>query len=296
MPFSVQDIADFAHKAVLMEAGSSPKPGLVCPDHNGAHKDMDYPLFVASADSLKPYLFECAFTGFETWSDTAENVFSLLRAAGVRAEKAMFAATKGVNTHKGMIFSMGLITAAAGRILGKGAFPAPESVAEEAAAFVAGIVSRDLLPLKENLPDRKLTAGEKLYLDHGIPGIRQEAESAFPSAVAAFRYLRSLLPTLPLEKALPQTLLYLMATTDDTNIVWRGGLPGLAFARQTAREALDKGGLGTAEGETFIYALREEFVVRNLSPGGSADLLALTAFFNLLHERGESENAYSPLS
>lgn len=284
---SVQDIADFAHKAVLMEAGSSPKPGLVCPDHNGAHKDMDYPLFVVSADSLKPYLFECATTGFETWNNDAQSVFPLLRAAGVRAEKAMFAATKGVNTHKGMIFSMGLITAAAGRMLGKGLFPAPESVAKEAASFVAGIVARDLLPLKEKLPDRKLTAGEKLYLDHGIPGIRQEAESAFPSAVAAFRYLQSLLPALPLEKALPQTLLYLMATTDDTNIVWRGGLPGLAFARQSAREALDKGGLGTEEGEKYVYALREEFVVRNLSPGGSADLLALTAFFILLHERGE---------
>lgn len=289
MALSVQDIADFAHTAMLMEAGASPKPGLVCPDHRGAHNDMDYPLFVVSADSLKPYLLECASTGFATRNDDPHNVFSLLRAAGVRAEKAMFAATHGVNTHKGMIFTMGLITAAAGRVVAKGDAPLPGTVAQEAALFVAGIVARDLVPLKETLPERKLTAGEKLYLEHGIPGIRHEAESAFPSAVAAFRYLRSLMPALPFEKALPQTLLYLMSTTDDTNIVWRGGLPGLAFARETARVALDKGGLGTSAGERYIYELREEFVTRNLSPGGSADLLALAAFFNLLHETGECE-------
>jgi triphosphoribosyl-dephospho-CoA synthetase len=284
---SIWDIADFAHAAVLMEAGSSPKPELVCPDHNGAHNDMDYPLFVVSADSLKPYLFECATMGFETCKQDECEVFSLLRAAGVRAEKAMFTATKGVNMHKGMIFSMGLITAAAGQLLGKEIFPAPESVAREASFFVAGIVARDLLPLTEKLPDRKLTAGKKLYLEHGIPEIRQEAESAFPSAVAAFRYLRSLLPSLPLEKALPQTLLYLMVTTDDTNILWRGGPSGLAFVREAVRRALNKGGLSTEKGERYVYALREEFVVRNLSPGGSADLLALTAFFNLIHERRE---------
>lgn len=289
MTISVRDIAEFAHTAMLMEAGASPKPGLVCPDHNGAHNDMDYPLFVVSANSLKPYLLECASTGSATWNDDPQNVFSLLRAAGVRAEHAMFAATNGVNTHKGMIFTMGLITAAAGRVVAKGDAPVPEAVANEAASFVAGIVARDLLPLKEKVPERKLTAGEKLYLEHGIPGIRHEAESAFPSAVAAFRYLRSLLPSLPFEKALPQTLLYLVATTDDTNIVWRGGLPGLAFARETARAALDKGGLGTSVGEKYIYALREEFVLRNLSPGGSADLLAVAAFFNLLHETGERE-------
>ncbi|CAK7001757.1 MAG: 2-(5''-triphosphoribosyl)-3'-dephosphocoenzyme-A synthase [Desulfovibrio sp.] len=290
VPLFVHDIAALAHTAVLLEAGSSPKPGLVCPDHNGAHKDMDYPLFVVSADSLKPYLLECASTGFATYSDDAQIVFPLLREAGVRAEKAMFTATNGVNTHKGMIFSMGLITAAAGRTLGKGVPEnvMPERIAQEASFFVTGIVARDLLPLREKLPNRRLTAGEKLFLEHGIPGIRQEAEDAFPSAIAAFRYLQTLLPDLPLEKALPQTLLYLMATTDDTNLVWRGGLEGLAYARNAAREALDKGGLGTEEGLRHVHALRDEFVARNLSPGGSADLLAITAFLHLLHERGAS--------
>ncbi|MDL2209826.1 triphosphoribosyl-dephospho-CoA synthase CitG [Desulfovibrio sp. OttesenSCG-928-O18] len=287
--FDAESIATLAHTAVLMEAGASPKPGLVCPDHNGAHKDMDYPLFVVSADSLRPYFEECAAIGLARCRETAKTVFPLLREAGVRAEKAMFAATKGVNTHKGMIFSMGLMAAGAGRVAARGETLSPEAVAREAASFVQGIVAKDLEPLKTQLPERRLTAGEKLYLEHGIPGIRQEAEDGYPSALGAFSLLRQSLESVPLERALPNALLFLMATTDDTNIIWRGGMPGLAYARNAAKEALDAGGMATEAGERLVYAMRDEFVRRNISPGGSADLLALAAFFLLLWRRAEEE-------
>ena len=286
---NAKTIAALAHAAVLMEAGASPKPGLVCPDHNGAHKDMDYPLFVVSADSLRPYFEECAAVGLERCRVAPETVFPLLRAAGVRAEKAMFAATSGVNTHKGMIFSMGLMAAGVGRIHGRGEAVFPEAVAKEAASFVKGIVARDLEPLKERLPDRRLTAGEKLYLEHGIPGIRQEAEDGYPSALGAFSLLRQSLESMPLEQALPNALLFLMAATDDTNIVWRGGMDGLVYARKAAREALEAGGMATETGARLVFAMRDEFARRNLSPGGSADLLALAAFFLLLRQREEGK-------
>lgn len=292
-----ETLAAMAHEAVLMEAGASPKPGLVCPDHNGAHKDMDHALFVVSADSLRPYFLECAGIGLARAADTPEAVFPLLREAGRRAEQAMFAATGGINTHKGMIFSMGLVTAGAGRVLGKNLAPQPEAVAAEAASFVKGIVARDLEPLKRTLPARRLTAGEKLYLEHGISGIRQEAENGFPSALDAFRRLLSphdgIAPgQLPgqtpnpipdLNTALPHALLHLIAATDDTNLVWRGGMGGLAYARSAAAEALDKGGMHTPQGRECVFAMRDEFTRRNLSPGGSADLLAVASFFWLLH-------------
>lgn len=283
---SSETVSAMAHKAVLMEAGASPKPGLVCPDHNGAHKDMDHALFVASADSLHPYFLECAALGLAHAAEPPETVFPLLREAGVRAEKAMFAVTGGVNTHKGMIFSMGLITAGAGRVLSGNVAARPEIVAAEAGAFVKGIVARDLEPLKRALPGRPLTAGERLYLEHGIPGIRGEAENGFPSALGAFRLLQSLLRVgTDLDAALPHVLLHLIATNDDTNLVWRGGMEGLAYARAAAGEALDKGGMQTPQGRERVVAMRDEFVRRNLSPGGSADLLAVASFFWLLQLR-----------
>lgn len=280
-------LAALAHQAVLMEAGASPKPGLVCPDHNGAHTDMDYPLFVASADSLLPYLEECAAIGRETCDTSPEVVFPSLRKAGIHAEKTMFTATNGVNTHKGMIFSMGLAVAAAGRLAGQNRPVLPEETAREAAAFVKGIVARDLAPLKEAPPERRLTAGEALYVKHGVAGIRREAENGFPSALGAYARLRYHYADLPLEKALPQTLLWILATTEDTNILWRGGPEGMAYARKAAARALELGGMATEEGRTSILAMRDEFTARNLSPGGCADILALAAFFLLLHRYEE---------
>ncbi len=277
-----QNIADIAHKAMLLEAQASPKPGLVCPDHNGSHKDMDYPLFAASADSLRPYLLRCAQIGLETHEQEAREVFPLLRAAGCEAEKAMFAATGGVNTHKGQIFSLGLVCAACGRRMASNLPLDPEYVAADAAAFIQGIVASDLEPLKTALPNRKLTAGEKLYLEHGVTGVRGEAESAFPTAMTAFRALRHDDAGQPLELSLPQALLRILADSADTNILARGGAEGLAYARAEAKKALDLGGMYTEEGRCAVMAMRDEFPRRNLSPGGSADLLAVCVFFLLL--------------
>ena len=282
-PFS-KTLARLAHTAVLMEAGASPKPGLVCPDHNGAHKDMNHALFVVSADSLLPYFEECAAIGQAEYTKPPETTFPLLRMAGIHAEKTMFAATGNVNTHKGTIFSMGLAIAATGRLKAQNHPLLPEDIAREAAAFVRGIVTRDLALLKETSPDRPLTAGETLYLKHGVAGIRQEAENGFPSALGAYERLRYTYTDLPLEKALPQTLLWILAKTEDTNILWRGGMEGLAYARASAAEALELGGVTTKEGQEHVLAMRDEFTARNLSPGGSADILALAAFFLLLYQ------------
>lgn len=284
---SPQTLAILAHKAALMEVGASPKPGLVCPDHNGAHTDMDYPLFVASADALLPYFEECASIGRDRRADAPDAIFPLLRKAGVRAEKAMFAATNGVNTHKGLIFSMGLAVAAAGRLAGQNRPVWPDPTASEAASFVKGIVARDLHPLRASLPNRPLTAGERLFLEHGAAGIRQEAESGFPSALGAFYRLYYMYGGMPLEKALPHILLWIIATTTDTNILSRGGMPGLEYARQSAATVLDLGGMATKEGRAGVLAMRDAFVARNLSPGGSADILALAAFFWLLQHHEE---------
>ena len=277
-------IATLAHKAMILEVEASPKPGLVSPDHNGAHRDMDYPLFVISANSLMPYLEQCAALGMEFAREEPEDVFPKLRTAGISAEKTMFAATGGVNTHKGLLFSLGLLCAASGRLLALRQPIWPRTVAEGGAAIVRGIVGRDLGPLRLSLPKRPLTAGERLFVEHGIGGIRQEAEEGFPSALAAFERLYYLYDDLPRSRAIPQTLLWLMSATADTNILSRGGLEALAFIRETASDILAKGGMYTSSGEQATLELREACVEQNLSPGGSADLLALALFFRMLQD------------
>ena len=275
-------IAALAHKAMILEVEASPKPGLVSPDHNGSHKDMDYPLLVASADALLPHLEACAVIGMDFADEPPGVVFSRLRTIGLGAEKAMFAATRGVNTHKGLFFSLGLMCAAGGRRLGNHLPLCPRDLAREAASFVKGIVAQDLASLKISESDRTLTAGERLYLAHGVGGVRQEAEQGFPQGLAAFERLHYQYGDLSQEKAIPQTLLWLMSGTVDTNVLSRGGQEALAFVMEEAAAILALGGMYTPEGHKAVLVLRDVFVERNISPGGSADLLALAIFFRLL--------------
>jgi len=271
-----------ASKAALLEAAASPKPGLVCPDNRGAHTDMEYADFVASAKALEPYFCACADVGLE--KPSPDTMLEHLRPHAIKAEQTMLAATGGVNTHKGIVFSLGLICAAQGSLA---ACPIEDSMtsarllASTAAGYVQGIVARELAPLRSNPPARKLTAGEQLYLEHQVTGIRGEAEQGFPLALGAFGLLRRELPRLGLELALPHVLLHLMAETTDTNLLNRGGWDGLRFVQKQAAAVLQQGGMGTAEGRRAMLHLCDACAERRLSPGGSADLLALTIFFHL---------------
>lgn len=279
-------IAALAHEALVLEASAEPKPGLVCPSHNGSHKDMTHATFMASAAALRPYFEHCVTLGYKHGERPAPELLPALRKAGCKAEATMFAATDGINTHKGAIFSLGLLCAACGRLFAGSQPLHPLSVAQGAAGVVQGIVERDLGHLKTFPPDRKLTAGERLYLEHGIGGIRQEAEQAFPTALAGFFALKSAVRHMPLAQALPHTLLHLMVDAVDTNVLSRGGQEGLAFVREQAKQALAQGGMKSEEGRAHVAWMVEEFPRRNLSPGGSADMLALTAFFLLLEDSG----------
>lgn len=279
-------IAALAHESLVLEASAEPKPGLVCPSHNGAHKDMTHATFMVSAAALRPYFERCVILGYKHGEGHAPALLPALREAGCEAEAAMFAVTGGINTHKGAVFSLGLLCAACGGFFARSQPLQPCSVAQKAASFVQGIVERDLGHLKTRLPDRKLTAGERLYLEHGIGGIRQEAEQGFPTALAGFFALKSAVCHMPLAQALPHTLLHLMVDAVDTNVLSRGGQEGLAFVREQAKQALAQGGMKSEEGRAHVAWMAEEFTQRNLSPGGSADMLALAAFFLLLENAG----------
>jgi triphosphoribosyl-dephospho-CoA synthetase len=293
-------IAAFALRAALHEAAATEKPGLVCADTSGVHTDMDIQTMVASAVSLYPYFRSVTVIGVETAGLEAQFVFPLLREKGREAERAMFAVTRGVNTHKGLVFSMGLFCAAAGRLLAAGKKLSAASLCGAASSFVGGIVARDFSCLRElagreeaerlaqaeQAFGRVLTAGERMYLRFGATGVRGEAERGFPLLPPAVAALRKWLEQGDYNAALLNTLLFLMKNNTDTNLLWRGGPEGLALMQRGAGRILELGGTLTDEGGKALALLRGLCLSRRLSPGGSADMLSLALFIHMAEREG----------
>lgn len=275
LPAAASHFADLAVEALLVEVHLTPKPGLVDRRNTGSHRDMTLTTFLASAGSLGPS-FAAAFRhGATTCHEPAAEAFESLRSIGLAAERAMFAATGGVNTHRGSIFAFGLLLAAAGRLFARDEGVDRDAVCDEVAQLVEGIVARELAP-----PREWRTAGERLYHRHGLTGARGEAASGFATVrgTALPAFFRILAAGHDTETALLEAFLALLATNDDTNIAARGGLAGLTWAKARARDLITAGGLVHPEGRARLCALDDAFIARNLSPGGSADLLAVTWF------------------
>lgn len=276
--WAVSALGDLAYAALLAEARLTPKPGLVDGRNSGAHTDMDLSTFTASAAALRPWFAALAQAGLETPRSTApvpDPVFlARLRDLGVAAEAAMLAATGGVNTHKGAIFSLGLVVGCAGRRLAAGAGLGVDPVCEDVAALVGATAVAELSAARR-LPR---TAGERLYAAHGLLGARGEAACGFA------RVRRHALPAYAAaaaasgseERALLEALLVLYAVNADTNLAHRGGLAGVAHVRGAAARLLADGGALRADHPAALEALDDDLVRRGLSPGGCADLLALT--------------------
>ena len=213
----------------------------------------------------------------------------------------MFRATGGVNTHKGLIFSLGLFCAAAGRLAAAGAIPDPRTCAEYAAAIVGGITLRDFGRTASGAVSGSATGsvGQRLYVSEGVRGIRGEAEDGFPSVIghALPRLRADLSAGLEWNDAMIDALLVLCTVVEDTNVLGRAGREGLAFLRREADNALGLGAMATADGRAAARAMDASLTGRNISPGGCADLLALTVFLEMLapaawnHPSGENKQS-----
>ncbi|WP_312706259.1 triphosphoribosyl-dephospho-CoA synthase MdcB [Stenotrophomonas sp.] len=254
------------------ELACAPKPGLVTPFDTGSHDDMDAGTFLRSLFALRHYFTAIADAG------AADAPFASLRAHGIAAEHAMLRATGGVNTHRGAIFSLGLLVAAAARCCRQQGQPAPAAqvclaVQHWADAFAAA-------PLDANSP------GQRARRRHGVPGVREQAAAGYPVlrelAVPTLRH--ALHNGLPRNAAMCQTLMQLIAQVDDLNLLHRGGADGLAWAQQQARRFIEAGGAFALGWQARLHDIGEGFVARRLSPGGSADLLACS-WFLLQQER-----------
>jgi triphosphoribosyl-dephospho-CoA synthase len=267
-------LAELARQALVAEVELTPKPGLVDRRGAGAHSDLSLDLMRQSAAAIAPY--------FEAMGDSAQSMpfdrglRTEVAAIGRAAESAMLQATNGSNAHKGAIWILGLLVTAASR----GIDLNPAAIAQDA-AFLA------------RLPDRAqpqlLSHGEMVRARYGATGARGEAFAGFPHV------LHVGLPTLRAERnrACTETnsrlwaLLNIMARLEDTCVLYRGGAEGLAIVQKGASDALLAGGPGSVAGELAMLRLDQELLIRNISPGGAADLLAATLFLDAL-EQGQN--------
>lgn len=271
---TAEAIGERAYRALLAEVSATPKPGLVDQNNAGAHRDMDYALFCASAAALRPFFVRFAAQGMADFRLPAAGGLSRIRGIGMEAERAMFQATRGVNTHKGAVFSLGLLTAAAGRLSARGEALAPQAVCAAAAAFADGVLS-------ELSSGRASTKGERAYRLYGATGVRGEAAAGFPHvldpAIPAYRAARA--SGASENDALCQTLLTLIAAVSDTNVLMREGMDAALWAQDGAKAFLAAHPVPGAPGwREALLTLDRTFIGRNVSPGGCADLLSCMLF------------------
>ncbi len=264
-------IGDLAVQSLLDEVDTTPKPGLVDRRNNGSHRDMDRDTFLRSAKALAPYFRQCARIGLETAGLAPEQTFPLLRQAGLEAERIMLAATGGVNTHKGAIFTLGILCGAAGRLRGRDG--ADSEIFLEVSAMTCRAMEADFQHMTG------ATAGQRLYAAAGIRGVRGEVARGLPTlekiGLPAYRRCRE--AGLDRNRAGAVTLLHLIARAQDTCLLHRGGETGAAEAARRAAQLLAADPMPE---NPALEALDDWFIGRNLSPGGSADLLAAVYFLD----------------
>jgi triphosphoribosyl-dephospho-CoA synthase len=275
-----EEIALLAERCLLLEVDTFPKPGLVSHRDQGSHTDMDVDTFMRSAAALRPYFVELAAAGARD-ADMAE-----LRRIGLHAERAMLDATHGVNTHRGAIFGLGLLCAAAGgriRACLAGGMPTETVTLGERVARRWGT---DILAG----PRPSESHGEVARRRHGAGGARAEAAGGFPAVYQiGLPALRRIMKAIPedTEAARVQACFALIASLEDTNLLHRGGQSGLDFAQASARAFIARGGVCVRGWRESALRIHRAFVARRLSPGGAADLLAMTLFVDAF----ESERA-----
>ena len=249
-----------------------PKPGLVSLVDSGSHTDMDATTFVRSLFSLRHYFARICRAGIDNAPFTA------LKRLGLEAEQRMLRATCGVNTHRGAIFSLGLICAAAGRAhaLG-GAISAQALQAHLLIAWGEALGAH-------TIQNDDHSHGQAAALQHGASGAREEAALGLPSVfhVGLGAMRRTLAGGRSMRHAGIDALFALMTHISDTNVVHRGGPQGAALVRSEAAAFVAAGGTGAPGWEADAEQIHRRFVAHKLSPGGAADLLAATCLVHAL--------------
>ena len=273
-------IGHLASMALQAELDTTPKPGLVDRNDNGAHRDMDHTLMQRSIQALHPYfvrLAQLGFTGKQPCHDEIVNI-------GIEAEREMFKATGGVNTHKGALFSIGLAAVAlAGEAFSR------ITQAERCGTMAYNDVnskqiqslSNSIASLARLFPDTNGTHGSKAKANNILKGALDNAREGYTQLFKAWLpfYIDRIAEGD--NYALHKTLLRIMCDLDDTNIVYRTSMETMQEVKTEARQMLDTS-RNIVNFEAALQAMNTDYIHRNISPGGSADMLSLVVFLSCI--------------
>ncbi len=265
-------IARSAANALTEELATYPKPGLVSFVDQGSHPDMNAECFLASIKAIEPYFGEMAEAGA-----AGGNLLDLQR-IGIAAEESMLKATRGRNTHRGAIYCLGLLAAAAGK----------QVADDHLLRLHLGQIVEESWGDEILLPNSLLQTSYGLEMCHRyqLGGVRGEAKKGFPSIFnAGLPAFRTALASSDRQAARVQTFFALLEVCEDTTLLKRGGHAGWRFAREQARRFLRSGGVADAGWRILAEEIHHGFVSRGLTAGGVADLLAATLFINNLQPK-----------
>lgn len=268
-----KEVVELAIKAILYEVSVTPKPGLVDRINSGAHNDMDFYTFMSSVSSISSGFYAIADAS-DIFDGEPKDLLAIIRPIGIDMEKNMFHHTNGINTHKGIIFSLGILVAATVHVL------KVQSYTLKAVMDYVRDMTRELVgELDKNDVN---SHGEKNYRQYGTLGIRGEVSSGFETVVN--HGLRRLYQNTSLNRndRLIEVLFSLMSYCDDSNIISRHSPDILAEIKTLSNGFLENGGMNQENAYSIVNEIDQQFIDRNISPGGSADLLAVTIYLGFL--------------
>ena len=273
-------IGHLASMALQAELDTTPKPGLVDRNDNGAHRDMDHALMQRSIQALHPYFVRLAQLGFTDKQPCHDEIVNI----GIEAEREMFKATGGVNTHKGALFSIGLAAVAlAGEAFcritqaeGCGTMAYNDVNSKQIKSLSYSIAS-----LARLFPDTNGTHGSKAKANNILKGALDNAREGYTQLFKAWLpfYIDRIAEGD--NYALHKTLLRIMCDLDDTNIVYRTSMETMQEVKTEARQMLDTS-RNIVNFEAALQAMNTDYIHRNISPGGSADMLSLVVFLSCI--------------
>ena len=273
-------IGHLASMALQAELDTTPKPGLVDRNDNGAHRDMDHALMQRSIQALHPYFVRLAQLGFTDKQPCHDEIVNI----GIEAEREMFKATGGVNTHKGALFSIGLAAVAlAGEAFSR------ITQAERCGTMAYNDVnskqiqslSNSIASLARLFPDTNGTHGSKAKANNILKGALDNAREGYTQLFKAWLpfYIDRIAEGD--NYALHKTLLRIMCDLDDTNIVYRTSMETMQEVKTEAKQMLDTS-RNIVNFEAALQAMNTDYIHRNISPGGSADMLSLVVFLSCI--------------
>ena len=255
-------IAHLACDALQAELNTTPKPGLVDRHDNGAHKDMDVAIMSRSIHALRPFFIQLALEGFTRGENYELPDAQVVRHIGIEAEKSMLNATSGVNTHRGALFSLGLTTLAASWCMARDGIVGSKQLREL------------IMQVAEQFTPTAGTHGNTAVNAHRVTGALDLAKAGYHQLFAEWLPCYRAYLAEDATTACHRLLLLIMSQLDDTNVIHRVGYDE---AQKVKQEALN---LHDNYSTAGMEAMNRDYIARNISPGGSADMVALTIFIH----------------